>query len=302
MLRHSSTHTPTRAATPLTGGPSGPEPSPSDQPEEPATRRSLTFPSTETGMNPGSGAVGVLSRHGSHPQAVPRSPAEVAEALRDASYLADDSTALIAFLAQRLGKPVLVRRPGRGQKTKLAKALSRATGRELVRLQCYEGLDEAKAPTSGTTAKQLLQIQPPSTQDEGATPVGMGEIFTEDFLLERPLMKAIANPDPVVPLIDEIDKTDQEFEAMLLELLSDFQITIPEMGQISATTHPDRAADFEQFARADRGPETALPLPLARLSGPGSGDRDHPASRAGNRRGPWPAGWLTWSTWCASWI
>jgi len=108
-----------------------------------------------------------------------------------------------------------------------------------VRLQCYEGLDEAKALYEWNYRKQLLQIQATaSTGDEDAAPVGMGEIFTEDFLLERPLMKAIANPDPVVLLIDEIDKTDQEFEAMLLELLSDFQITIPEMGQISATTHP----------------------------------------------------------------
>jgi MoxR-like ATPase len=173
------------------------------------------------------------------PQAVPRSPAEVAEALRDASYLADDSTALIAFLAQRLGKPVLVEGPAGVGKTELAKALSRATGRELVRLQCYEGLDEAKALYEWNYRKQLLQIQATaSTQDEGATPVGMGEIFTEEFLLTRPLLTAIASSEPVVLLIDEIDKTDQEFEAMLLELLSDFQITFPEMGQISATTHP----------------------------------------------------------------
>jgi MoxR-like ATPase len=173
------------------------------------------------------------------PQAQPESPAEVADALRDAAYLADDSTALIAFLAQRLGKPVLVEGPAGVGKTELAKALSRATGRELVRLQCYEGLDEAKALYEWNYRKQLLQIQATaSVQDEDATPVGMGEIFTEDFLLERPLMKAIASPEPVVLLIDEIDKTDQEFEAMLLELLSDFQITIPEMGRIGATTHP----------------------------------------------------------------
>lgn len=173
------------------------------------------------------------------PQTEPETPAEVAEALRDSAYLADDSTALIAFLAQRLGKPVLVEGPAGVGKTELAKALSRSTGRELVRLQCYEGLDEAKALYEWNYRKQLLQIQATaSIQDEEASPVAMGEIFTEEFLLERPLMKAIANPDPVVLLIDEIDKTDQEFEAMLLELLSDFQITIPEMGQISATTHP----------------------------------------------------------------
>ncbi len=172
----------------------------------------------------------------------PETPAEVGVALRDASYLADDSTALIAFLAQRLGKPILVEGPAGVGKTELAKALSRATGRELVRLQCYEGLDEAKALYEWNYRKQLLQIQATaSVRAEGGDAEGsveMGEIFTEEFLLERPLMRAIANPEPVVLLIDEIDKTDQEFEAMLLELLSDFQITIPEMGRIEATTHP----------------------------------------------------------------
>jgi MoxR-like ATPase len=171
----------------------------------------------------------------------PASPADVAAALRDAAYLADESTALIAFLAQRLGKPVLVEGPAGVGKTELAKALSRATGRELVRLQCYEGLDEAKALYEWNYRKQLLQIQASaSTGTDGlAEPGGsLGGIFTGEFLLERPLMRAIANPDPVVLLIDEIDKTDQEFEAMLLELLSDFQITIPEMGRIEATTHP----------------------------------------------------------------
>jgi MoxR-like ATPase len=170
----------------------------------------------------------------------PETPEEVATALREASYLADDSTALISFLAQRLGKPILVEGPAGVGKTELAKALARATGRELVRLQCYEGLDEAKALYEWNYRKQLLQIQAvASTAAEGdKDAVDMGEIFTEDFLLERPLMRAIANPDPVVLLIDEIDKTDQEFEAMLLELLSDFQISIPEMGRIEAKTHP----------------------------------------------------------------
>lgn len=177
------------------------------------------------------------------PVTQPETPAEVEAALREAAYLADDSTALIAFLAQRLGKPVLVEGPAGVGKTELAKALSRATGRELVRLQCYEGLDEAKALYEWNYRKQLLQIQATAATRTDAAgqsedPVEMGEIFTPEFLLERPLMRAIANPEPVVLLIDEIDKTDQEFEAMLLELLSDFQITIPEMGRIEATTHP----------------------------------------------------------------
>lgn len=170
----------------------------------------------------------------------PESPAEVATALEAASYLADESTALISFLAQRLGKPILVEGPAGVGKTELAKALSRATGRELVRLQCYEGLDEAKALYEWNYRKQLLKIQASAAGGEGDSEdaVGMDQIFTEEFLLERPLMQAIASPEPVVLLIDEIDKTDQEFEAMLLELLSDFQITIPEMGRVEASTHP----------------------------------------------------------------
>src|SRR5690606_29447139 len=118
------------------------------------------------------------------------------------------------------------------------KALSRATGRELVRLQCYEGLDESKALYEWNYRKQLLKIQADTsgrdTAADGPGGDAFEDIFGPDFLLERPLMKAIASPDPVVLLIDEIDKTDPEFEAMLLELLSDFQITIPELGRIEA--------------------------------------------------------------------
>jgi MoxR-like ATPase len=167
----------------------------------------------------------------------PDSVAEMKEALARAEYLADEPAALVSFLAQRLGKPVLVEGPAGVGKTELAKALSRASGRDLIRLQCYEGLDEAKALYEWNYRKQLLAIQARSTQEEGEREV-LDDIFHEEFLLERPLMRAIASPDPVVLLIDEIDKTDQEFEAMLLELLSDFQITIPELGQISATTMP----------------------------------------------------------------
>jgi MoxR-like ATPase len=164
------------------------------------------------------------------------SVAEVKEALAGAGYLADEPAALVSFLAQRLGKPVLVEGPAGVGKTELAKALSRATGRELVRLQCYEGLDEAKAMYEWNYRKQLLRIQAGGAQ--GGWEDVQEDIFSSDFLLTRPLMQAISSPEPVVLLIDEIDKTDQEFEAMLLELLSDFQITIPELGQISATTMP----------------------------------------------------------------
>ncbi len=164
------------------------------------------------------------------------SVAEVKEALAAVGYLADEPAALVSFLAQKLGKPVLVEGPAGVGKTELAKALSRATGRELVRLQCYEGLDEAKAMYEWNYRKQLLRIQAGGSQ--GDWDDVQDDIFSSEFLLTRPLMQAISSPEPVVLLIDEIDKTDQEFEAMLLELLSDFQMTIPELGRIEATTMP----------------------------------------------------------------
>jgi MoxR-like ATPase len=167
----------------------------------------------------------------------PESVAEVKESLGRVGYLADEPAALVAYLAQQLGKPVLVEGPAGVGKTELAKALSRATRRELIRLQCYEGLDEAKALYEWNYRKQLLRIQAESTVDEPADPT-WDHIFNEEYLLTRPLLAAIASAEPVVLLIDEIDKTDQEFEAMLLEVLSDFQISIPELGVIEARTHP----------------------------------------------------------------
>jgi MoxR-like ATPase len=166
----------------------------------------------------------------------PNSSAEVAAGLSAVGYLPSESTALVAYLATKLGKPVLVEGPAGVGKTELAKALARYLGRELIRLQCYEGLDEAKALYEWNYRKQLLRIQ--------AEASGTGweavqeDIFGEEFLLARPLMSAIASEQPVVLLIDEIDKTDQEFEAMLLEVLSDFQISIPELGKVTSTTHP----------------------------------------------------------------
>jgi MoxR-like ATPase len=166
----------------------------------------------------------------------PSSVQEIGDGLRSVGYLPGESTALVSFLATKLGKPVLVEGPAGVGKTELAKSLSRYLERRLVRLQCYEGLDEAKALYEWNYRKQLLRIQ--SEAAGTGWDAVQDDIFSSEFLLERPLMTAIASPDPVVLLIDEIDKTDQEFEAMLLELLSDFQISIPELGRIDARTQP----------------------------------------------------------------
>jgi MoxR-like ATPase len=169
----------------------------------------------------------------------PQSVDDVAAGLRGVGYLPGSSTALVSYLAAKLGKPVLVEGPAGVGKTELAKALAAYLGRDLIRLQCYEGLDEAKALYEWNYRKQLLRIQAGTS---GGPDADWGEvqedIFGEEFLLARPLMTAIASEQPVVLLIDEIDKTDQEFEAMLLELLSDFQISIPELGRIEARSRP----------------------------------------------------------------
>jgi MoxR-like ATPase len=161
---------------------------------------------------------------------------QVKSQLGEVGYLADEPAALVSYLAAQLGKPVLVEGPAGVGKTELAKAISRATERRLIRLQCYEGLDEAKALYEWNYRKQLLRIQTEAA-DTGWQEV-KDDIFGEEFMLPRPLLNAISAEEPVVLLIDEIDKTDQEFEAMLLEVLSDFQISIPELGVIEARTHP----------------------------------------------------------------
>jgi len=166
----------------------------------------------------------------------PSTVEDVAAGLRSVGYLPGQSTALVSFLATKLGKPILVEGPAGVGKTELAKALAQFLGRTLVRLQCYEGLDEAKALYEWNYRKQLLRIQ--AEADGAGWEQVQDDIFGAEFLLQRPLMAAIAAEEPVVLLIDEIDKTDQEFEAMLLELLSDFQLSIPELGRFEARTRP----------------------------------------------------------------
>src|SRR5215218_258983 len=164
------------------------------------------------------------------------SVAAVREGLRKVDYLADEGIAGVAFLADRLGKPVLIEGPAGTGKTQLAKSIAEMTGGRLIRLQCYEGLDESKALYEWNYKKQLLRIQ----ADRGSetwTEVH-DDIFSDEFLLTRPLLEAITASEPVVLLIDEVDRVEVETEALLLEILSDYQVSIPELGTITAKQIP----------------------------------------------------------------
>lgn len=167
---------------------------------------------------------------------------DVAKRLAETGYLPDKATATAVFLADRLGKPLLVEGPAGVGKTELARAVAQTTGSELVRLQCYEGVDEARALYEWNHAKQILRIQ------AGTAAAGSGggddwdqtktDVFSEEFLLSRPLLTAIRRTDPTVLLIDETDKADIEIEGLLLEVLSDFAVTVPELGTIKAERPP----------------------------------------------------------------
>jgi len=160
----------------------------------------------------------------------------VRDGLKDVNYLADDGIAGVVFLAERLGKPILVEGPAGTGKTQLAKSVAELIGAKLIRLQCYEGLDESKALYEWNYKKQLLRIQADRKSD--AWNDIHDDIFGSEFLLTRPLLEAITSKEPVVLLIDEVDRVEVETEALLLEILSEYQVSIPELGTITATQIP----------------------------------------------------------------
>jgi MoxR-like ATPase len=169
------------------------------------------------------------------------SPELVGRSLADAGYLADERICSVVYLGDRLGKPVLIEGPAGTGKTELAKSVAAMAGMRLIRLQCYEGLDEAKALYEWNYSKQLLRIQAGRSGPDRETAdwaALQADIFSEEFLLTRPLLAAIRAPDPVVLLIDEVDRLDVETEALLLEVLSDHQVSIPELGTVASTQMP----------------------------------------------------------------
>jgi MoxR-like ATPase len=161
----------------------------------------------------------------------------VTEGLEGVDYLCDESISSVTFLADRLQKPILVEGPAGTGKTQLAKSVAEALGARLIRLQCYEGLDESKALYEWNYKKQLLRIQSERGSEGGWDDIE-DDIFSEEFLLARPLLEAIRAEDPVVLLIDEVDRVEVETEALLLEILSDYQVSIPELGTVTAKQIP----------------------------------------------------------------
>lgn len=205
---------------------------------------------------------------------------KIKEAMKAADYLCDDAIATALFLAGEMNKPILAEGPAGVGKTDLAKAYSRANSFSLIRLQCYEGLDEAKALYEWNYKKQLLRIQ--ADRDEEVSWRELEEdLFSEEFLLPRPLLKAITSEAPVVLLVDEVDKADVEFEAFLLEVLSDFQVSIPELGTVNARQMPfvvltsNRTRDLSEALRRRclylfiDFPDAARELEIIRLRVPG---------------------------------
>ncbi len=218
-------------------------------------------------------------------ETVDSAPVEaIKKGMEEAGYLCDDGIATALFLADRLSKPILAEGPAGVGKTDLGKAYSRYRGLPLIRLQCYEGLDEAKALYEWNYKKQLLRIQA-DRDPEGSWRELEDDLFSEEFLLPRPLLKAITSDTRVLLLVDEVDKADVEFEAFLLEILSDFQVSVPELGTVSAKRMPfvvltsNRTRDLSEALRRRclylyiDFPEQARELQIIRLRVPGISER-----------------------------
>ncbi len=213
---------------------------------------------------------------------------EAAARLREVDYLSDSSIAGVVFLADRLGKPVLVEGPAGVGKTELAKAVAESLGARLIRLQCYEGLDESKAIYEWNYKKQLLRIQADREHERDWETVE-SDIFSEQFLLTRPLLEAIRADEPVVLLIDEVDRVEIETEALLLEVLSDFQVSIPELGTITGKQIPMVFLTSNNTPRALGSVEAALFVLAHRLPRHRPREGDRAGARPRGRRGARPA-------------
>ena len=206
-------------------------------------------------------------------------------ALREADYLPDRGLATALYLSLRLEKPLLLEGEAGVGKTEAAKALARALPARLLRLQCYEGLDVAHAVYEWNYSRQLLHIR---AAQEGT--VDEAELFGPEFLIRRPLLEAIESPEPVVLLIDEIDRADEEFEAFLLEVLSDFQITIPEIGTISAVRRPSVILTSNRTRELHDALKRRCLFHWIGHPGAGAGDRDRRLARPGDPRAAGGAG------------
>ncbi len=205
---------------------------------------------------------------------------QIAERLAQVGYIADRDLATALLLMDLLGRPLLIEGEAGVGKTEVAKALADVHATNLIRLQCYEGLDQSAALYEWNYQRQLLAIKAREGDDADEIEAA---IFSERYLLERPLLAAIRQDVPPVLLIDEIDRADEEFEAFLLELLSDFQVSIPELGTIVAQSHTARRADIQRHARIVRRAAAALPVPPPGLPDAGPRGAHHPHPRARHR-------------------